>query len=41
MFKKYFKRIKRSYFGFLKGTVRINDDIVNCSFESDWEISND
>lgn len=35
------KDSKKSYFGFLKGTVKINDDIVNCSFESDWEVNND
>lgn len=32
---------RQSYFGFLKGTIKINDDIVNCSFESGWETSND
>lgn len=35
------KDIRKSYFSFLKGTVRINDDIVNCSFESDWEANHD
>jgi prevent-host-death family protein len=28
---------KKSYFGFLKGSIKINDDIVNTSFEDDWE----
>ena len=28
---------KKSYFGFLKGNIKINDDIVNSSFEDEWE----
>lgn len=32
---------KKSYFGCTKGIVTINDDIVNESFESDWEANND
>ncbi len=32
---------KKSYFGFMKGTVKINDDIVNCSSVSDWEVNNE
>lgn len=32
---------KKSYFGSMKGTVTINDDIVNFSSESDWEQNND
>jgi antitoxin (DNA-binding transcriptional repressor) of toxin-antitoxin stability system len=34
------KKVK-SYFGFMRGTTKIRDDIVNCSFESDWEINNE
>ncbi len=30
---------KKSYFGYMKGTVKINDDIVNYSSESDWEVN--
>jgi prevent-host-death family protein len=32
---------KKSYFGCTKGVITINDDIVNESFESDWEVNND
>lgn len=28
---------KRSLFGSLKGTIKINDDIVNFSSEEDWD----
>lgn len=28
---------KNSHFGFLKGAVKIKKDIINCSFESEWE----
>ncbi|QQV74502.1 hypothetical protein H6P87_00036 [Rickettsia tillamookensis] len=31
------KENKKSYFGCLRSTVKINDDIVNFSCESDWE----
>ncbi|HJD57662.1 MAG: type II toxin-antitoxin system Phd/YefM family antitoxin [Rickettsia sp.] len=37
----YTKENKKSYFGCLRGTVKINDDIVNFSCESDWEVNND
>ena len=30
---------KKSYFGFLRGSIKINDDIVNTSFEDDWEVN--
>jgi|GEM_PF-1900365 antitoxin (DNA-binding transcriptional repressor) of toxin-antitoxin stability system len=30
-----------SYFGFMKGTVIINDDIVNASFEDEWDINHE
>ncbi len=29
-----------SYFGFMKGVMKINGDIVNFSSESDWEANN-
>jgi prevent-host-death family protein len=29
----------KSYFGFLKGSIKINDDIVNTTFEDEWEIN--
>lgn len=29
-----------SYFGFMKGTTKIKEDIVNYSSEADWEIYN-
>lgn len=32
---------KKSYFGFLKGIVKINNDIVNNSFKFDFEMNND
>jgi prevent-host-death family protein len=32
---------KKSYFGSMKGTVKINDDIVNYSSELDWDVNND
>ena len=35
------KENKKSYFGCLRGTVKINDDIINSSCESDWEVNND
>lgn len=35
------KQNKKSYFGFLKGTVKINNDLINFSCESDWERNND
>lgn len=28
-------------FGVMKGTIKINDDIVNFSTESEWEVSNE
>lgn len=31
----------KSYFGFMKGTAKIADDIVNCSSEEDWEANDD
>lgn len=31
---------RRSYFGFMKGVMKINGDIVNYSSESDWEANN-
>lgn len=31
----------QNYFGFLKGSVTIKDDIVNYSSESDWDTCND
>ncbi len=30
---------KKSYFGFLKGSIKINDDIVNTTFEDEWEVN--
>jgi antitoxin (DNA-binding transcriptional repressor) of toxin-antitoxin stability system len=30
----------RNYFGFMKGTAKIKDDIVNYSSELDWEVCN-
>jgi hypothetical protein len=30
----------KSYFGIMKGSLTIKDDIVNHSSESDWEINN-
>lgn len=35
------KENRKSYFGFLKGTVKINNDIINYSCEADWEVNND
>ncbi|CEO16750.1 hypothetical protein RMONA_01705 [Rickettsia monacensis] len=35
------KENKKSYFVCLRGTVKINDDIINSSCESDWEVNND
>ena len=32
---------EKSYFGFMKGTIKIKDDVVNFSSESDWEVSCD
>ena len=34
-------KTEKSYFGFMKGTTKIKGDIVNCSFESEWEINNE
>ncbi|XVN42837.1 MAG: type II toxin-antitoxin system prevent-host-death family antitoxin [Candidatus Rickettsia vulgarisii] len=31
----------KSYFGCLKGTVKIKDDIINYSSEDDWDASDD
>ena len=31
----------KSYFGFMKGTAKINGDIVNYSSAADWEANND
>ena len=31
---------RKSYFGFMKGVMKINGDIVNYSSESDWEANN-
>ena len=30
---------KKSYFGFLRGSIKINDDIVNTTFEDEWEVN--
>lgn len=30
----------QSFFGSMKGTVKINDDIVSYSSEADWEANN-
>ena len=30
-----------SYFGFMKGTAKINGDIINYSSAADWEANND
>ena len=32
---------KDTYFGFMKGKSKICQDIVNCSFESEWDLLND
>lgn len=32
---------KKSYFGSSRGAIKINDDIVNYSSESDWDINKD
>lgn len=32
---------QKSYFGSMKGTVKINDDIISFSSELDWEANND
>lgn len=32
---------KKSCFGSLKGTIKINDDIVNFSSETDWDVTNE
>jgi antitoxin (DNA-binding transcriptional repressor) of toxin-antitoxin stability system len=32
---------KSTYYGFMKGTTKIKEDIINCSFESDWETNNE
>ena len=34
-------KISKSHFGSLRGTIKIKDDIVNFSSESDWEVNND
>jgi len=31
----------KSYFGFMKGTIKIKDDIVGYSSAQDWEVNND
>lgn len=31
---------RKSYFGFMKGVMKINGDIVSYSSESDWEANN-
>lgn len=31
----------KTFFGCMKGTTTIKGDIVNCSFDSEWEINND
>ncbi|WP_425362535.1 type II toxin-antitoxin system Phd/YefM family antitoxin [Candidatus Tisiphia endosymbiont of Hybos culiciformis] len=31
----------KSYFGCMKGTIKIKGDIVNYSSELDWEVNND
>ena len=33
-------QVHKSYFGFMKGVMKINGDIVNYSSESDWEANN-
>lgn len=30
-----------SYFGYMKGTIKIKGDIINYSSEDDWEINNE
>lgn len=32
---------RKTYFGSIKGVVKINDDIINHSVKSDWEINDD
>lgn len=32
---------QKSLFGFMQGSVRINDNIINCSFEQEWETHNE
>ena len=29
----------KTYFGSMKGTTKIKGDIINCSFELEWEIN--
>ena len=29
----------KSYFGFLKGQIIFNDDIVNCNFADEWDLN--
>ena len=33
-------QVHKSYFGFMKGVMKINGDIVNFSSQSDWEANN-
>ncbi len=33
--------ISKNYFGCMKGTIKIKDDIVNYSSEQDWDVNND
>jgi len=35
-----FTKAPKSYFGFMKGTAKIKEDIVNYSAESYWEVCN-
>jgi prevent-host-death family protein len=34
------KTTRKSYFGFMKGTLKISEDIVNNTFEEDWDANN-
>jgi len=33
-------QVHKSYFGFMKGVMKINGDIVNFASQSDWEANN-
>ena len=32
---------QQSLFGFMQGSVKINDNIIDCSFEQEWETHNE